>query len=212
MRSAAWLEAVDERLRQQRCFIVELDRLKSVARDTPIINASRLENSAEHSWHLAMLALTLTDCAAEPVDIDRVLRMLLVHDIVEIDAGDASILVHPRDQGQKAAERGGARRIFGLLPEDTANDFEGLWLEFEAAESSDARFARALDSLQPLILNHAVGGGSWTQHRLDEAALRSLKIQIMDWAPRLWEVAEAIFADAVDNGWLLQDRLDSDGG
>lgn len=212
MRSAAWLEAVDERLRHQMRFIVELDRLKSVARDTPIIDATRLENSAEHSWHLAMLALTLTDCAAEPVDIDRVVRMLLVHDIVEIDAGDASVLVHPRGQGQKAAEHRGARRIFGVLPEDTAKDFEGLWLEFEEAESPDARFARALDALQPLILNHAVGGGSWTQHRLDEPALRYLKIRIIDWAPRLWGVAEAIFADAVANGWLLRDRFDSDRG
>jgi putative hydrolase of HD superfamily len=165
------LSNVDERLRRQLTFLVEIDRLKTVLRDTPISNGSRLENSAEHSWHLALFAVTLAEYADEPIDLNRVVRMLLVHDIVEIDAGDLSIFQQTHEATQKEGEDLAASRLFGLLPDEMADEWIAVWHEFEALETSEARFARAIDSLQPLIQNHVVGGGSWIVHDVDEATL-----------------------------------------
>lgn len=150
-------------LDRQLAFLREIDRLKSIVRLSPLIDRSRRENSAEHSWHLAMYALVLAEHAAEPVDIQRVVKMLLIHDIVEIDAGDVPFHVPETHAGQGERERLAAERLFGLLPDDQAAEFRALWDEFEAAASPEARFAKALDRFQPMLHNAATDGGTWVE-------------------------------------------------
>lgn len=204
MKSTAWLDSLDNRLANQFRFLLEVDRLKTVIRGNRIADASRKENTAEHSWHLALFATVLAEWAADQVDINRVVQMLLLHDIVEIDAGDTPIYEQTEDADHVHGERAAASRIFGLLPDDQAEQFKQLWEEFEAAETADARFAKAVDRLQPILLNHVVGGGTWTDYNMDVHRERSVTIRIAESAPALWAAAESIFADAVANGWLRQ--------
>lgn len=203
MKSETWLGELDERLRRQLRFLLEIDRLKEVIRGNRIADGSRKENTAEHSWHLAMFASTLAEYATGPISIDRVVRMLLIHDIVEIDAGDTPLFDTDGAEHQEQLEQQAADRLYGLLPPDQADEFRSLWEEFEAANSDDARFAKAVDRLQPILLNHVVGGGTWTDYQVDEARERQMTRRIAEGSPRLWATAETVFADAVDNGWLL---------
>ena len=154
-------EAMDARVARQIGFIEELDRLKSVLRRTPLIDGSRRENSAEHSWHLALMALLLVEHADEPVDVGRVVALLLVHDVVEIDAGDTFAYDDQAVSGQAERERRAAERVFGLLPPDQAATMRALWEEFEARETPEARFAVALDRFQPMLHNYRTEGGTW---------------------------------------------------
>jgi putative hydrolase of HD superfamily len=155
-------------VQQQLAFLAELDQLKSIIRQSPLINRSRKENSAEHSWHLAMFARVLSE-HAEGVDALHVVKLLLVHDIVEIDAGDSPIHVAGKDKALlEQEEKAAAERIFGLLPLKQGEELLALWLEFEAAETSEARFAKALDRLQPLLLNTLTDGGTWTENGVTE--------------------------------------------
>ena len=202
MRSDAWLSAVDTRLADQLRFLVEIDRLKGVTRANRIADGSRCENTAEHSWHIALFATVLSEWALGEVSVPRVVRMLLIHDIVEIDAGDTPLYEQDAAASHVAIERAAADRLFGLLPADQAEEFRALWEEFEAAESGDARFAKAVDRLQPVLLNHVVGGGTWTDYDVDEGRVRTKTGHIAAGSSRLWTAAEAIFADAVDKGWL----------
>lgn len=151
---------------EQLAFLAEIDALKSVVRQSPLADRSRRENSAEHSWHLAMFALILAD--DEDVDTGHVIKLLLVHDIVEIDAGDAPIHGNHNSQEIEARENAAAERLFGLLPDDQAAELSALWHEFEAAETPEARFAKALDRLQPLLLNTLTGGGTWNENDVSE--------------------------------------------
>lgn len=152
------------RLDAQLAFLHEADRLKSVLRGTPIHDGSRRENSAEHSWHIMLYALTLAEHAERPVNIDRVLKMLLLHDIVEIDAGDNPIHGDHDLAEMEAKEQAAAERLFGLLPRDQARAYRALWDEFEAAETDDAVFAKSVDRIQPVIANLESGGGTWTEY------------------------------------------------
>lgn len=181
----------DDRLAAQFAFLNEADRLKSVLRATTLCDGSRRENSGEHSWHLALYALTLADQAEPGVDINRVIRMLLLHDLVEIDVGDVPIhsqngTAHASAATQDAESRA-ADRIFGLLPPDLAADFRALWDEFEAAETPDARFAKSLDRVQPVMANLQSGGGTWVTYNvtLDQLDAR-VGTKIARGAPRLW--------------------------
>ena len=159
----------DIALKAQFDFLLELDRLKLVVRQSSLANGSRWENSAEHSWHLAMFALVLSEHADVQVNVAHAVRLLLVHDIVEIDAGDAPIHAKGLSRPElQAAEHRAAARIFGLLPIEQAERFRDMWLEFEAGQSPEARFAKALDRLQPLLLNIAVGGGTWKENGVTE--------------------------------------------
>jgi len=182
-----------EKLEQQLAFLREIDQLKSVVRLSPLINRSRRENSAEHSWHLAMYALVLAEHAAAPVNILRVVKMLLIHDIVEIDAGDVPFHVPSTHAGQGEREEQAAERLFGLLPEEQAHEFRELWFEFEAAQSADARFAKALDRFQPMLHNAATDGGTWVEC---EVTLEQIKTRcqppIERGAPALWQAALAM--------------------
>jgi putative hydrolase of HD superfamily len=181
----------DDRLTAQFAFLIEADRLKSVLRATTLCDGSRPENSGEHSWHLALYALTLADQAGPGVDINRVIRMLLLHDLVEIDVGDVPIhskngTAHASSE-TVAAEQRAADRIFGLLPPDLARDFRALWDEFEAAETPDARFAKSLDRVQPVMANLQSGGGTWITYDVTFDQLESrVGTKVERGAPRLW--------------------------
>lgn len=184
------------RLDAQLAFLAEADKLKRVTRATPISDGSRPENSAEHSWHLALYALALADQAGPGVRIDRVIRMLLIHDLVEIDVGDVPIhsaggAAHGSAKVQ-AAEEAAARRLFGLLPPDQGAELLALWQEFEANESPDAVFAKSLDRVQPVLLNLATGGGSWIDYdvtfpQLEERVGRKIARGL----PAVWEAVKA---------------------
>jgi len=170
-------------------FLREIDRLKSVIRQSPLLDQSRKENSAEHSWHLAMYALILADYAAGPIDITRVMTMLMIHDIVEVDAGDTPI--HGVSNGNQAAlEQKAAERIFGLLPENQNSALSGIWREFEAGLSADAQFAKALDRFQPLLVNIFTHGGTWSESRVEyQQVLDRYGPVIQRGAPELWALA-----------------------
>ncbi len=185
-----------ERLDQQFAFLNEADRLKSVLRATTLCDGSRRENSGEHSWHLALYALTLVDHAPPGVSIDRVIRMLLLHDLVEIDVGDVPIhsangTAHASTETQIAESRA-ADRIFGLLPPDLRDSFRTLWEEFEAAETPDAIFAKSLDRVQPVMANLQSGGGTWITYDVTLEQLDTrVGAKIARGAPRLWDWVRA---------------------
>lgn len=202
MISDAWRAGLDGRLAQQLGFLMEADRLKSVIRGSRIADGSRRENTAEHSWHLTLFALVLREWAVGEVDAGRVVRMLILHDLVEIECGDTPLFDAVGAATQDERERLAADKVFGLLPPDQTQELRGLWEEFEAAATPDAKFAKALDRLQPILLNHAVGGGTWTDYAVDEARERRLTRRIADGSPALWDAAQAVFADAVAHGWL----------
>jgi putative hydrolase of HD superfamily len=182
---------VTDRLDAQFAFLNEADRLKSVLRATTLVDGSRPENSGEHSWHLALYALVLSDQAGPNVKIDRVIRMLLIHDLVEIDVGDVPIHsqnghAHASAETQ-AAEVMAADRIFGLLPNDLRDEFRALWEEFEAAQTPDARFAKSLDRVQPVMANLMSGGGTWTTYNVTSDQLDArVGVKIAHGAPALW--------------------------
>ncbi len=189
---ATGAESGPDRLAAQMAFLEEADRLKSVLRATTLCDGSRPENSGEHSWHLALYAMVLADQAAPGVSIDRVVKMLILHDLVEIDVGDVPI--HSANGGAHgsaeviAAERMAADRIFGLLPPDLGAEFHALWEEFEAAETPDAVFAKSLDRVQPVMQNLACGGGTWRTYRVTAEQLESrVGVKIARGAPKLWE-------------------------
>ncbi len=183
------------RLDQQIAFLNEADKLKSITRATTLADGSRAENSAEHSWHLTLYALILSDQAKPSVDINRVIKMLILHDLVEIDAGDNPIFEEVDVAAMEAAEQVAAERIFGLLPNDIRDDLRAIWEEFEAAQTDDAQFAKSLDRFQPPMQNLASGGGSWTDYDVSEQMIADRvgsKIQIG--APALWDYARSKIA------------------
>jgi putative hydrolases of HD superfamily len=199
---ATWLQALPQRLADQFRFLIEADRLKGVLRGSRIADGTRYENSAEHSWHLALFAIVLSEWAAGPVDVARVVQMLILHDLVEIESGDTPLFDERGAALQAKAEQVAADKLFGLLPPKQGEALRAVWEEFEAAETADARFAKAIDRLQPILLNHLVGGGTWLDYDVDVGRERALTGRIADGAPALWAAAEQVFAEAVRRGWL----------
>ena len=178
----------DRDLDDRMAFLLEADRLKSVIRATRLADGSRYENTAEHSWQVALFALVLAPHAGPDVRIDRVIAMLLIHDIVEIDAGDNPVFGAVDEAAQNASEARAADRLFGMLPAAQAADLRALWDEFEANESPDARFAKSLDRFVPPNLNLAAGGGSWTEYGVTHAGfLDRVAPRIARGAPALWD-------------------------
>jgi putative hydrolase of HD superfamily len=196
---------IHERLARQIAFILEIDRAKQVLRRNLLLDGSRRENDAEHSWHLAVMALVLSEHAGTPtLDLLRVVKMLLIHDVVEIDVGDifiydAALQIEKVEQERKAAER-----IFGLLPEDLASEMRALWEEFEGRETPEARFAAALDRMQPLLHNFHTQGQSWREHGITHDRVLAVNSRIADGAPGLWEYARGLIEDAVRRGFLAR--------
>jgi putative hydrolase of HD superfamily len=194
-----------EELNQQLDFIIELDRLKGVYRQALVkSDKNRFENSAEHSWHITLTAHILHEYAAEKVNISRVMCMLLIHDIVEIDAGDMfafsdqKALAYQQDKEIAAAER-----LFGLLPEKQFQTFNQLWLEFEDAQTVDARFAKAIDSILPLLQNMRNEGGSWVRHKVNKSQVMKRNRFLEGLAPDLWLYVCQQIDYAVEQGWLV---------
>jgi putative hydrolase of HD superfamily len=194
-----------DRLTQQLAFFAEIDKVKQIVRRTLLMDGSRFENDAEHSWHMALMALGLTEYAAEPVAALRVVKMCLIHDVVEIDAGDAYAYDPAAQVGQADRERRAAARIFGLLPPDQAAEWCGLWEEFEAQASADARYAAALDRVQSVLANYHAQGRSWRDHGVTRSQVLARIQAVRTGAPRLWEHLCQIVADATQRGWLRAD-------
>jgi 5'-deoxynucleotidase YfbR-like HD superfamily hydrolase len=190
------------RLDRQIAFLNEADKLKNTIRATELCDNSRYENSAEHSWHLTLYALVLADQAGPDVDLNLVIKMLILHDLVEIDAGDNPIFGDHDIAQMEALEQAAADRIFGLLPDDLRDELRAIWEEFEAAQSPSAQFAKSLDRFQPPMQNLQSGGGSWTEFNVtqDQIAER-VGSRIAIGAPRLWDYAKqriAVFFAALD--------------
>ena len=174
------------RIDQQLAFLVEADKLKNILRRTTLIDSSRQENTAEHSWHLALAAMVLEEYASAPVNMARVLRMLVVHDVVEIDAGDTFAYDAAGNATKAERERHAADRIFGLLPADLREELRGLWEEFDAATTPEARFANAVDRIQPFLQNRETGGGTWHTHNLSREQVLARMDPVRTALPQVW--------------------------
>ncbi|MDP5084845.1 MAG: HD domain-containing protein [Yoonia sp.] len=180
------------RLDGQLGFLIEADKLKSVLRGTTLCDGSRRENAGEHSWHIALYAMVMAEHAIRPVNIDRVIKMLLIHDLVEIDAGDTPIHANHDPVAIDRIEKAAADRLFGLLPSDQAQAFRALWDEFEAAETDDAIFAKSIDRVQPVISNLETGGGTWPEYKVTAAQLQSrVGVKVEKGAPAIWAALKA---------------------
>ncbi len=191
------------RLSRQLSFVLEIDKLKTVLRSTLLTDSSRRENSAEHSWHLAIMASLLAEYAAAPVDVCRVMKMLLVHDLVEIDAGDTFAYDAAANAGRAARELKCAERIFGMLPEEQGRELRGLWEEFEANTTTESKYANALDRLQPLLHNTRTEGGTWRIHSVHRDQVYRRMEPIRTAMPELWPVVTGIIEDACQRGWIV---------
>jgi putative hydrolase of HD superfamily len=189
-------------LPRQIQFLLEIDRLKQITRRTLIADGSRRENDAEHSWHLALFAVVLAEHGPAELDLTRVIKMVLVHDLVEIDAGDTYCYDPAACATQRDRELAAAERIFALLPADQGNELRALWEEFEAKDTAESRFAAALDRLQPVLLNYHTQGRAWREHGVTRAQVIERNRHIATGAPRLWEYALALIDDAVAKGYL----------
>lgn len=197
------MEEFAGQLGQRLRFLLEADKLKQVLRRSVIHGKHRRENSAEHSWHLALYAMVLAEYGGD-LDVGRVLRMVLVHDIVEIDAGDTYIYDEQGQATKEERERQAADRLFALLPDDQAGVLRAAWDEFEERETPEARFAYAIDRLQPLLHNHRTGGAAWRRHGITADQVYDKNHPIGDGAPRLWELARELVETSVQRGDLLR--------
>lgn len=193
-----------ERLARQIAFVVEADKLKTIIRRTPLTDNSRQENSAEHSWHLAVAAMTLHEYAAAGTNLQRVLELVTVHDLVEIDAGDTFAYDAQAGLGKVERERVAAERVFGLLPAADAARARALWEEFEAGESAEARFANALDRLQALLQNMKAGGGSWVAYNVRRPAVLKRMEPIRDNLPGVWPFVLEVIDNACAAGLIKE--------
>ena len=189
-----------ERIEQQAVFAVEIDKVKNIFRQTWLADGSRKENDAEHAWHAALMAVLLAEYSNEPVDVLKVVKMLLIHDLVEIDAGDsyaydeaAQATAHEREQ--KAADR-----IFGMLPEDQEREFRSLWDEFEEYETPEAKFAHVMDNFQPLLLNDAADGKGWKEHQVKRANIEKRNRKTSKGSKRINEYIEQIIDRNIEKG------------
>ncbi len=198
-----------ERLKKQIQFILEVDKVKNIFRMTKIHDGTRRENDAEHSWHLALMAFLLGEYSKESdIDMLKVMKMCIVHDLVEIDAGDtfcydAAGNIDKLEREQKAAER-----IFGILPEDQGKELKELWEEFDAMETPEAKFAAAMDRLQPVMMNFLNNGGTWKEHSISKEQVVKRNRRIEDGAPELWDFASELIEEAITKGLLRKSQAE----
>jgi len=191
-----------QNLLQQITFIKEIDKIKYIQRKTKLFNSDRNENDAEHSWHLAMMAIVLAGHANEPIDVLKVVKMVLIHDIVEIDAGDTFIYDTQKNHQNTENERIAAQRIFGLLPDEQAQELIVIWEEFEAGETKEAKFARSMDRLEPLLQNTSNDGGTWNEFGVNYEKVYEKKKVIKEGSDSLWDFAENLIDESVAKGIL----------
>ena len=192
-------------------FIREIDKLKYIFRKTKLINSDRPENDAEHSWHLAMMAIVLAGHANEPIDLEKVMKMVLIHDIVEIDSGDVFAYDTTKSHDNFDEELKAARRIFGILPKEQAEEFLNIWIEFEEMKTPESKFARALDRLEPLLQNASNNGGTWREFDVKYDKVIEKKKAIKDGSEELWKFAENLIDESVEKG-ILSSPLTPKGG
>ncbi len=193
---------MNDRIKKQLDFMLELDKMKNLYRQTYVLHEDRKENDAEHSWHLAILAMLLSEYAAQPVDVLHVMKMVLIHDVVEIDAGDTYCYDSEGYKSKADREEKAAQRIFGLLPDDQREEFYTLWREFEDSETNDARFAAMLDRLQPIMLNYTKGGRSWQEHGIHKEQVLARNLPYLSESEQLADVIRSVIDDAAEKGWL----------
>ena len=190
------------KLDKQIAFIKEIDKIKYIQRKTKLFNSDRRENDAEHSWHLAMMAIVLLEHANKDIDLLKVLKMVLIHDIVEIDAGDTFIYSTTKDHNNTNEELVAAKRIFGMLPKEQANDLIAIWEEFEAGETDEAKFAKAMDRFEPLLQNASNSGGTWVEFDVPYHKVYDKKSEIKNGSESIWSYAESLIDEGVEKGYL----------
>ncbi len=193
----------NHRLLQQLAFILEVEKLKTVLRRTPLLDRSRVENDAEHTWQLALMAMVLSEHSREPVNLQHVIAMLLIHDIVEIDAGDTFAYDHLARASQAEREMKAADRIFAILPDDQAQEFRALWDEFELKATPEARFANAMDRLQPTLHNFFTEGGTWNTKGVTSADVERRTAPIALASDSLGDLCKTLIAEAIEQGILV---------
>lgn len=195
---------MEERIKKQIAFVLEIDKVKSIFRQTHLSSHGRNENDAEHSWHLAVMAYLLKEYANEEVDIAKVMLMCLIHDIVEIDAGDTYAYDTEGLKTQKAREDAAKERIFSLLPEEQRAEFTALFDEFEAYETAESKFAHAMDNLQPLLLNNSNNGSDWREHNVTAAQVYKRQSKTKTGSEKLFEVTDRIIRENIRKGNLTE--------
>lgn len=194
-----------ERLKQQMNFILEVDKVKNIFRQTYLADGNRKENDAEHSWHLALMAVLLKEYANEDIDLGKVIPMVLVHDLVEIDAGDTYAYDEAAAADKDERERKAAKRVFGLLPKDQGDWLKGLWEEFEAYETAEAKFAHMLDNSQPLFLNDASGGKSWSEHGVKKSQIYKRNRHTGEGSEKIWKYMQTLVEKHIQLGNVIDD-------
>lgn len=193
-----------ERLEQQLKFIVEIDKVKNIFRQTYLADGERKENDAEHSWHIALMAYLLQEYSEEPVDVPKVMLMVLIHDLVEVDAGDTYAYDSEGAKTKREREVKAAERIFGILPEDQGAYLRELWDEFEEYETADAKYAHLLDNFQPLLLNDASNGKSWEEHVVQKEQIYKRNERIPETSERVWKKMQDIIQKHIDLGHVKE--------
>lgn len=191
-----------DNLLKQVSFIKEIDKLKYIQRKTKLLNSDRCENDAEHSWHLAMMTIVLAEHSNKQIDVLKVLKMVLIHDIVEIDAGDTFIYDTLKSHSNTEQELIAAKRIFGLLPKEQAEEFIAIWQEFEDGITDEAKFAKSMDRFEPLLQNTSNNGGTWKEFNVPYQKVYDKKKAIKDGSTAIWEYAENLINESVDKGIL----------
>lgn len=194
-----------EKLEQQIRFLLELDKQKEIIRQTYLADGSRKEGDAEHAWHLAIMAFLLADYANEKIDVLKTIKMVLMHDVIEIDAGDTYAYDTEGLKTKKDREIKAADRIYGMLPEEQKEEYRALWEEFEAMETPEAKFARALDNVQPILLNDASGGRSWREHEVKKSQVMGRNAKTHEGSEALWEYIKNIIDKNVEKGNLIDE-------
>lgn len=193
---------INERLQKQISFVLELDKMKALYRQTYVLNEDRKENDAEHSWHLAVMAFLLAEYSNEPVDVLKVMKMVLIHDVVEIDAGDTYCYDEEGNRSKAEREEKAAQRLFGLLPEDQKKGSYDLWREFEENSTAESKFANLLDHIQPLLLNYTKNGISWKEHGIFSDQVRKRNLNSAQASDDIADLIEKIISDAENQGFL----------
>lgn len=190
----------EARLIKQIGFIIEIDKIKNIFRRTRLFDGKRYENDAEHSWHLAIMALILHEYADADIDLIKVLKMVLIHDLVEIDAGDTFLYGDQTDKSEK--EDNAAKRIFGLLPKDQGDELYNIWLEFEERKTNEARFAGALDRLEPVMQNYFNNGHAWKKHNISSKQVMEKNSIIESGSKALWDYAKSLIEECIDKDYI----------
>ena len=194
-----------ERFAKQIEFILEMDKMKSIVRQTYLANGSRKEDDAEHSWHLTLMAFVLAEYATEPVDVLKTMKMVMLHDVIEIDAGDTYAYDEAANQTKKKRETAAADRLFSILPADQETEFRALWDEFEAMNTPEARFANTLDKIQPVLLTNTEGGSSWKEHGVKRTQIMTRNDRTHEGSEELWKYIKSLIEENIRNG-IIKDE------